>query len=604
MKRILLLLGALLLLMVSGLGIFMASIDFSALQNRLIEQVRAQTGRELSVKGPVSWRWYPSLGLQVNDLTLGNAPGFDPTPMLQVAQADVGLGLMALLSGRLELEQIRLMAPRILLQRRADGKTNLDDLLFTSQTTQVPDAQTGAAPASTAPQITSWSVAGIDVQGGELTIVRPDGPPLRLTRLDFHTTEISEPLHSAVTMKAQLDVGAQQIQLETSADVSRQQDRFLFNNWQLATILQLDAVPVPVRNIKAAGRLELDIQQHKVLLDTLTATMGPLALTGKLDVQWAPVLRIDSSFQTPLLDVAWLAPPSPTGSKASRNNKAISNQEPDLRGLPELFWHHRWQIGEIKHEAMQLTGVSWESSLEKQLFTLQRLEIDKVFGGRMSVSGQSNFATYPLVWRLKPDLHRLQIQPLMLMALGKAPLSGLASASGELSGLGVLSTSLRRHTQGTLWVTVDDGAMQGINLAAMLRDAKAKLKGKTQPHTVKRTDFSALRLDMMLTPGLARFSKIKMASPLFRISGQGLTQLERETLDIDLDVAVVATSKGQGGAELADLYNLTIPVQIIGTWSQPDYRVQLGSLLKLDNIKQLPGKVGKGLESGIGKLFH
>lgn len=118
MRRFLLLaLGAVLLLPVLLVAGFLLFFDADAFRPRVVEAVQRATGREFRIEGPL--RLTPTLTptLAANGLVLANVPGGSAPEMLRIAEAEIRLALMPLLSGRVELAHLRLEGGRLLLER-------------------------------------------------------------------------------------------------------------------------------------------------------------------------------------------------------------------------------------------------------------------------------------------------------------------------------------------------------------------------------------------------------------------------------------------------------------------------------------------------------
>ena len=76
--------------------------------------------------------------------------------------------------------------------------------------------------------------------------------------------------------------------------------------------------------------------------------------------------------------------------------------------------------------------------------------------------------------------------------------------------------------------------------------------------------------------------------------------LAAETVDYLLTTTIVNTSKGAGGADLADLKGLSIPVRVSGTFSDPSYSPDLGAVLS-DKVKQkAKEKIDEKIEEKLG----
>jgi AsmA protein len=84
-------------------------------------------------------------------------------------------------------------------------------------------------------------------------------------------------------------------------------------------------------------------------------------------------------------------------------------------------------------------------------------------------------------------------------------------------------------------------------------------------------------------------------SPLFRIGGRGDIDIANGTLDYTTKATVVATTKGQGGADVEQLAGLTVPVHLTGPFDNLKYDVNYTAVAQ-DALKS---KVGERVKSKI-----
>jgi AsmA protein len=91
----------------------------------LIEQVvQKQTGRELAMKGPITFTLFPVLALKATDVSLSNAAGGQAKEMLSLSSLSIGVKLLPLLSSRLEVDDLILLNPVINLEVSKGGTPN------------------------------------------------------------------------------------------------------------------------------------------------------------------------------------------------------------------------------------------------------------------------------------------------------------------------------------------------------------------------------------------------------------------------------------------------------------------------------------------------
>ncbi|WP_431303019.1 AsmA family protein [Sediminicoccus sp. BL-A-41-H5] len=118
MRRALLLaLGLILALPLLALAAFLLFFDADAFRPRVVEAVQRATGRDFRIEGRLHLTPALTPTLAAEGLVLANLPGGSAPEMLRIAQADIRLALLPLLSGRVELAHLRLEGGRLLLER-------------------------------------------------------------------------------------------------------------------------------------------------------------------------------------------------------------------------------------------------------------------------------------------------------------------------------------------------------------------------------------------------------------------------------------------------------------------------------------------------------
>src|SRR5262245_12938506 len=116
-------LGCLLVAVVTFL-IVAAPVDL--VRDRLAQEVKARTGRDLVLAGPTSLVLFPRVGLAFSDVSLSAPPdmGGAPTAVVQNLEAEVGLG--SLLSRQIGIKSLTLTRPVIELRVDGQGRRSWD----------------------------------------------------------------------------------------------------------------------------------------------------------------------------------------------------------------------------------------------------------------------------------------------------------------------------------------------------------------------------------------------------------------------------------------------------------------------------------------------
>ena len=150
----------------------------------------------------------------------------------------------------------------------------------------------------------------------------------------------------------------------------------------------------------------------------------------------------------------------------------------------------------------------------------------------------------------------------------------------DVNAAGKSVNALKRALAGTAKVDLRDGAIKGIDIAAILRKARSAL-GQQQAQagaSTERTDFSEMTASFNIKNGVAHNEDLDVRAPLFRIGGRGDIDIGNSSIDYVTKASVVATAKGQGGAGLDQLSGVTVPVRLSGPFDNLKYDVNYGAV--------------------------
>ncbi len=106
----------------AALVFLLVAAPVDILRDRLIEQVKARTGRDLAVAGPVSLSVFPRLAVSLSDVSLSAPDGGEGAPTLVVPSLEVELRVWSLLAWKLAAKRVTLHRPTIELSVDAQGR--------------------------------------------------------------------------------------------------------------------------------------------------------------------------------------------------------------------------------------------------------------------------------------------------------------------------------------------------------------------------------------------------------------------------------------------------------------------------------------------------
>ncbi len=185
----------------------------------------------------------------------------------------------------------------------------------------------------------------------------------------------------------------------------------------------------------------------------------------------------------------------------------------------------------------------------------------------------------------------------------KDVLDGRGNVTLDVQTSGGTVTALKKALAGSARVEMKDGAIKGINLAESARNARSALGAKqAKADPSQKTDFSELSASFNIKNGVAHNDDLKAASPFLRLGGAGNLDIGNNGIDYLAKATLAATSKGQGGRDVANVAGVTIPVKLSGALDNPAWHVDYSALLggAAGGVADMVKKGGSGVKDGAG----
>jgi uncharacterized protein involved in outer membrane biogenesis len=164
LKIILIILGCLVLLGAAGTWYAASAVDPIKLTKLLATSVKAATGRDLKIDGPVKLSFFPRISVSAEQLSLSNATWADTPEMLTVKRIELDIKTLPLLSKRIEIASVKLAGLELFLQKNASGKVSWD---IDSGTPSAAGSASGSSENTASPiddLISMESISVIDAQ--------------------------------------------------------------------------------------------------------------------------------------------------------------------------------------------------------------------------------------------------------------------------------------------------------------------------------------------------------------------------------------------------------------------------------------------------------
>ncbi|CCH49838.1 AsmA family protein [Pseudodesulfovibrio piezophilus] len=641
--------GVLLFLLITAAVILVATVDPNEYKAEIAQVVKDQTGRELTFQGDIGFTFFPWLGLEVGPVSLGNSQGFAPAEMLSINKASASIMIMPLFSGEITLGQVELDGFTLNLAVNKQGVTNWADLTH-NESTPAATEPTPEAAATDENEGTGVSLQKLSVQGVTITNAtvlyddQASGKTLSLTNLDLITGEVgngiatpvdltfdlklddpkieTRPQFSAVVL---LDHGAGTIRLDEiimdalglhlngNAFVTTSQQNISYTATLNLTETNLKAVlqslgttlettdPSALTKVSAALKLlgstdSASLESLAIKLDDTTVT-----LDGSVRNFAHPALEVNVDIDAIDVD-RYLPPAAEQSEESSMQTKQTETPspavEPDLSALRSLNLTSKITIGKIKAMNLTVTDILCETTASNGVVTSNPISA-KLYDGSLKASSILNANPRLASWKEQATLTDVQAGPLLKDMTGTDPLLGTTVVKYDLVGSGLTPDTIKKSLGGTASFAFTNGAINGINIAKMIRNAFNVLKGKTtSDDQSEKTDFAELLGSANIRQGHVTNNDLLMKSPLLRVTGKGWADLPDNTVDYLSTVTVVGTLKGQDGASIEELTGLPLPISIKGSLDAPQIGLDTKALAEA-LFKGTFKKGTKGLEETL-----
>ncbi|EKK9985433.1 AsmA family protein [Vibrio vulnificus] len=374
--------------------------------------------------------------------------------------------------------------------------------------------------------------------------------------------------------------------------------------FQLESQLNGKSLPQSPMKVAMSSEVTFDVPSSHLSLVLNKLTANAIALDGKADVTLAEIPKVRFSLHSPEIDLdeflGLTQPSQETASTNSSNDKnahpeANNEVEPDLSALKTLDVIGQVSIDKFKANNAKLQNVITKFTVNRGIATLDRFDAN-LYQGSINASAKLDARRSPATYSVKKRIKGVQVQPLLVDVAQNDKLEGTGNIDVDVKGSSLTPSGIQKNLVGTVEINFADGAVNGINVAQMIRENYAKIKGKKLDATdgVQKTDFSSMTATLTLNKGKVTTNNMHMQSPLLRIRGKGEANYINQTVDFTVSTSIVGSLEGQGGKDIDELRDVTIPINISGSWADPKFKLVFDDVLKQ--------KAQKEIDRGVEKL--
>lgn len=363
----------------------------------------------------------------------------------------------------------------------------------------------------------------------------------------------------------------------------------------------------PAALTQVSGDVGLKVSGGSAAVDPLTLKLDDSSLTGKVNLASfeGPVVRATLNLDQIDLD-RYLPPPADqVPAQEAKAAEAVANP---FAGLRTLDLDATVTVGKLKINNLRMSDMKAVVKSKQGVLRIDPAAASLYqgkFDGLVELDARKDT---PRV-RLKQALNGIQAGPLLKDLIGQDRLLGTGDVSSDISLVGLSEQQIRRSLNGNAKFAFRDGAVKGINLAEMIRNAKAALGmgEKSATGAEARTDFSELSASAVIENGVITNQDLQAKSPLLRVAGKGQVDLPSDSIDYLVTTEIVGSLEGQGGKGSDELKGVPIPVRLKGPLTNPKPTVDLEAALnatakqKIEEKKEeIKAKAEEKIKDAVG----
>jgi AsmA protein len=464
-------------------------------------------------------------------------------------------------------------------------------------------------------QLSNYALKDVDLEASF------NDPSTEITSAQL-TLDVFEPGHASqmtLSLEGQSAGTRMNLQGNGKLTIDKALNRVSVDDLTLESSLKGESLPQSPLEVNMDSSLTFDLNQQQLtlVLDKLTAS--DIALDGRSEVTLGAVPKIRFSLHSPDIDAdkfLGLNKPGAADKAAESDKSAVvpesgeaagagqSQSEPDLSVLKTLDVKGDIRIDKFKASNARMQKVKLQASINRGVVDITSFE-SELYRGNIKATAHLDARKVPATYRVNKQITGVKVLPLLKDVAGSEVLEGTGNINVAVKGHGLTPAGIQQNLSGTVDINFADGAVNGVNVAQLIRTNYARLKGEPVAETdeAQKTDFTALTARINLKGGVAETSNLHMQSPLLRIQGEGRADYIAQTIDFLVNTSLVGTLEGQGGKDIDELNNVTIPLRVKGPWASPGFSIELAEILKQKEAQRLKQKAKEEAERGLKNLL-
>jgi len=552
---------------------------------QIVTLAKTHLDRDVALNGPINWSVYPSIGIKLEKVVIGNPSTIkSDDAFVSADEAHVAVALLPLVTHEIVVESVVLKNANIhLIQQGAATNWQF------GQADSAPEA--GAKKEVNNSDASNWQLAVSDVSIEETTLYWQQD---KHVPLEFHIKQLKT---SRVAFNKSFDIEFDgdlkggdpaidlQAQLKATAIIDSEQQIYTFK--PLTVAIQAQQLPGLSQPMKLNGQLSLETKPDTISVNDLMVTVDKSQFKGQFTVQ-PKAAKANFDLQISSLDLGpYLSSSSHKSSASSVRDKAASSKAVDTaNNLLTLAIDGKIAVDELIVPPLKIAALKAHLQAANSNWQLSDVTAE-LYNGVYQGSVQVNFQSGTPHVTLVSSFQGLAIDALLKALQQKVVVSGAADMQLNVTSSGQDQVSLLQQLNGSSSFKMQNGVYHGVDVNYWWQTGKAILDRQLPAsHNSGQTKFENLSASFVIKQGIAQSEDTVLQTASVAAHGVGDINLPRQTIDYVVKLTEVAHSEN------------TIPLKVAGPITSPNVSISEQFMRDL-GIKQLENVVKKQLPGGL-----
>lgn len=580
-KRLLTLIAAIL-----GLGVCVVAaatlvIPVDGIRDAVMNEIRAATGLDPALRGPVSISMFPAATVSFSDVVLDQHSGAEPA--FAADELVANLRLLPLLGGRIEIADISLVRPRIVVTFEPDGRTNWSPLLDTLARALKPNARNDERVLSFSEIRISQGVVALRYPSRKISETLDDvevslaWPSIAKSfaatgHFAWHDQSIEASVGiadfpaalagdtsglkfraNAGPLKAAFDGGMSyeptlKVDGTLAADAPSLREALRWTGGKSLPDgglgrFALKAHAAVNGNMISLSSLNVELDGNVAEGVLSYVTSGRQTLQGTLAVENLDLRPYVSSFRL-------IAENSRNWDRRSIGLDWFNGWEADLRLSAAGVAFSRTQLGRTAVAANLRGGRLAISIGESQSF-------GGLITGTIAVAKQNSGTEF----KSQMQFANVALEQCLGELFGVHRIDGTGNLTFSVESAGTSVEELARNINGSVQLNARQGALTGLNVDQILRRLQRSPLSGNGDFRSGRTPFDALNVGLQVAQGVATVNDVRLEGTNVRVALGGTTSIPNRELDLTGTATLIGAAESNVSFEL--------PFVVQGPWDSP-----------------------------------